>query len=82
MANVLPEEVARSRAAARLRAWLLICFGLGLLLTNYPFLHNFNQPASLGGLPLIFAYLLGVWLLGIFILFLLTRALSRFVNRD
>jgi hypothetical protein len=82
MVRLLPEEVTTSRVAARKKAWLLICFGLGLLLTNYPFLQIFNQPISLGGIPLIIMYLLGLWLLGVVILFILARSLARFSDKD
>jgi hypothetical protein len=82
MVRLLPEEVTTSRVAARMKAWLLICFGLGLLLTNYPFLQIFNQPISLGGIPLIIVYLLGLWLLGVLILFILARSLARFSDKD
>jgi hypothetical protein len=82
MATLLPDEATTSRAEARIKAWLLICFGLGLLLTNYPFLQIFNQPLSLGGIPLIIVYLLGLWLLGVVVLFILTRALAKLSAKD
>ena len=79
---LLPEEAAKSRAAARAQAWCLISFGLGLLLTNYPFLQIFNQPLSLGGIPLMIVYLQGLWLLGLAALFLLARALAKSSEKD
>jgi hypothetical protein len=72
-----PEEATKSRMAARAKAWCLISFALGLLLINYPILQIFNQPLSLGGIPLMILYLLGIWLLGIVVLFLLTKALAK-----
>lgn len=72
-----PEEAAQPRTAARTKAWCLICFALGLLLTNYPLIQIFNQPLSLSGIPLMVVYLLGIWLLSIGVLFILTRALGR-----
>jgi hypothetical protein len=77
-----PEEASKSRTAARTKAWCIICFALGLLLTNYPLLQIFNQPLSLGGIPLMLVYLLGIWLLGIFVLFRLTRALAQSSDKD
>lgn len=77
-----PEEATKSRSAARTKAWCLICFGLGLLFTNYPLLQIFNQPASVGGIPLMVAYLLGIWLVGIVVLFGLTRALARSSDKN
>ena len=82
MAMLLPEEATQSRTAARTKAWCLICFALGLLLTNYPLIQIFNQPLSLGGIPLMVVYLLGIWLLGIAILFILTRALEQTSDKD
>jgi hypothetical protein len=82
MSMMPPEEVAKSRSAARAQAWCLISFGLGLLLTNYPFLQIFNQPLSLGGIPLIIVYLLGLWLLGVAVLFVLTKTLARTLDKD
>jgi hypothetical protein len=76
------EEADKSRIAARTKAWCLICFGLGLLLTNYPLLQIFNQPLSLGGIPLMVAYLLGIWLVGILVLFRLTRSLAQSSDED
>jgi hypothetical protein len=72
-----PEEATQSRTAARTKAWCLICFALGLLLTNYPLIQIFNQPLSLSGIPLMVVYLLGIWLLSIIVLFILTKALGR-----
>lgn len=77
-----PEEADKTRTAARTKAWCFICFGLGLLLTNYPLLQIFNQPLSLGAMPLMLVYLLGIWLLGIFVLFRLTRALTQSSDKD
>ncbi|MBM4288310.1 MAG: hypothetical protein FJ135_09210 [Deltaproteobacteria bacterium] len=77
-----PEEIHKSRAAARAKAWCLICFGLGLLLTNYPLLQIFNQPTSLGGIPTMVVYLTGIWLVGIFVLFRLTRVLGHYSDKD
>jgi hypothetical protein len=77
-----PEEVAKSQAAARAQAWCLICFCLGLLLTNYPFLQIFNQPVSLGGIPLLIVYLLGLWLLAVGVLFVLSRTLARTLDKN
>lgn len=77
-----PEEAVKSRTGARVKAWCIICFALGLLFTNYPILQIFNQPSSLGGIPLTVVYLLGIWLLGIVALFILSRALARSSDKD
>ena len=82
MAMSPPEEATKSRTAARTKAWCLICFALGLLLTNFPLLQIFNQPQSLNGIPLMVVYLLGIWLLGIVVLFILAIALAQSSDKD
>jgi hypothetical protein len=52
------------------------------MLTNYPLVQVFNQPLSLLGMPLLVAYLLGIWLLGIVVLFILARILGRFPGKE
>jgi hypothetical protein len=80
---MMPIEAARQfRTAARTKAWCLICFVLGLLLVNYPILQIFNQPLTLFGFPLLVMYLLGFWLLSIAVLFLLTRLLLKFSDKN
>ncbi|AEB08172.1 hypothetical protein [Desulfobacca acetoxidans] len=74
---LLPEDELKTRTAARAKAWCIICFGVGLLLTNYPLLQIFNQPQFVGGIPLLVVYLLSIWLLGVVVLYLLMRILSK-----
>lgn len=40
---------------------LVALFGLGALLLTYPLLGLFNLPATVGGIPLLYAYLFGAW---------------------
>ena len=47
----------RSRRSQRLIA--LAC--LGALLFNYPLLSLFNSARSIGGVPLLYAYLFAIW---------------------
>lgn len=77
-----PEEATKSRAAARTKAWCFICFALGVLLTNYPLVQIFNLPVTVWGIPLMVAYLLGIWLLGIVVLFFLAKTLARYSDQD
>lgn len=76
------ELTAQFQTAARVKAWCLICFALGVLFVNYPILQIFNQPLTFIGLPLMVAYLLGIWLVGIAVLFLLTRLLVTFSDKN
>jgi hypothetical protein len=48
-------------------------FWLGLILFNYPLLSLFDVPKTLLGIPLLYAYLFGVWLLLILFLALTAR---------
>lgn len=77
-----PEEATKARQSARLRAWCLICFSLGLLFTNYPLLQIFNTTVTIGGMPLMVAYLLGIWVAAIVVLFALARGLAHTTEKD
>lgn len=76
-----PAEATKSRQAARLRAWCFICFSLGVLLTNYPLLQIFNSTTPVAGVPLMVAYLLGIWVVAIVVLFALAQALGRYAEK-
>lgn len=45
----------------RNRQWLIAVFLLGWLLFGYPLLALFNVPASVAGVPLLYAYLFAAW---------------------
>ncbi len=77
-----PAEAVKSRQAARLRAWCLICFSLGLLLTNYPLIHIFNSTVTIASMPLLVAYLLFIWAVAIAVLFILSRALAKLADKE
>jgi len=51
-------------------------------LTNYPLLQIFNRPVMVAGMPLMVAYLLGIWVAAIAVLFLLARALSKLADKE
>lgn len=76
------EEPTKIQQAQRAKAWCRICFALGLLLINYPILQLFNQSVSLHGFPLMVVYLMGLWLAGIIVLFILTRFLLKSVDKE
>ncbi len=77
-----PEEATHARRAAKVKAWCFICFTLGVLLTNYPLLQIFNTTATVAGIPLMVAYLLGIWVVAIGVLFALARALAKLVGKE
>ena len=58
----------------RLKDTWVICFVLGLIMMNYPFISIFNKFALPFGLPLLYLYLLIGWLFSIFIVYLFSRA--------
>lgn len=51
----------------------LLCI-LGALLINFPVLAIFNRAATLGGIPVLYLYLFGVWAAGIVAVIVLARA--------
>jgi Na+-driven multidrug efflux pump len=54
-------------------SWV-ICFVLGLIMMNYPFISIFNKPSRPFGIPLLYLYLLLGWIFSIFIVYLFSRA--------
>lgn len=60
---------------------LLALFLLFLLLFNYPLLSTVNKPVLAGGMPLLYLYLFGCWLLMIILLALAVRHRSTHKDR-
>ncbi len=58
-----------SDVAERLVVWFVV----GALLLNFPILAIFNRPATIGGMPVLYLYLFGVWIVAILALFVLAR---------
>lgn len=52
---------------------LLAVFLLGVLLFNYPLLALFNRAAEAFGIPMVYAYVFGAWVLVIGLLALVTE---------
>lgn len=52
---------------------LLLLFALGVLLLNFPVLAIANQPAIIAGVPVLYLYLFGLWLVGIVAVAVLAR---------
>jgi len=55
----------------------VICFVLGLVMMNYPFVSIFNKPALPFGIPLLYLYLFAGWCFSIFIVYLFSRAAAK-----
>lgn len=60
----------------RLKESWVIFFILGIIMMNYPFIHIFNKPILLWGIPLLYLYLMVGWLVSIFVIFLFTKAID------
>lgn len=54
-------------------SWV-ICFVLGFVMMNYPFISIFNKSSRPFGIPLLYLYLLVGWVSSIFIVYLFSRA--------
>ena len=52
---------------------LTFLFILGALVLNFPVLAIFNRGAALGGVPILYLYLFGVWAAGIVAVWALAR---------
>ncbi|GAC1450114.1 MAG: hypothetical protein PVSMB11_11400 [Desulfuromonadaceae bacterium] len=65
----------------QLRESWIIFFILGIIMMTFPFLHIFNKPVLLFGLPLLFLYLMAGWFLSIIVVYLFMIA-SRHENKS
>lgn len=61
----------------KLKDTWVICFVLGMIMMNYPFINIFNKPVFPFGIPLLYLYLLWGWMFSIFIVYLFSRAARR-----
>jgi hypothetical protein len=57
-----------------IRAKLVLLFLVGALLLSFPVLAIFNRPATVGGIPILYLYLFGVWVAGIATVMALARS--------
>lgn len=65
----------------QLRESWIIFFILGIIMMTFPFLHIFNKPILLFGVPLLFLYLMTGWLVSIIFIYLFMIA-SRYENKS
>ena len=54
----------------QLRESWIIFFILGIIMMTFPFLHIFNKPILLFGVPLLFLYLTAGWIISIVVIYL------------
>jgi hypothetical protein len=55
------------------RERLALIFLIGALLINFPILAIFNRSLTVGGIPVLYLYLFGVWAAGIVAAWLMVR---------
>ena len=55
------------------RERLILIFLVGVLLVNFPILAIFNRSLTVGGIPILYLYLFGVWAAGIVAVWLMAR---------
>ncbi len=58
----------------QLRESWIIFFILGIIMMTFPFLHIFNKPILILGVPLLFLYLTGGWIISIVVIYLFMSA--------
>ncbi len=63
------------RPGALREAWI-ICFILGIIMLNYPFIQIFNKASLFLGIPLLVLYILVGWPASIFVIFLFSHHLN------
>jgi Na+-driven multidrug efflux pump len=61
----------------RLKDTWVICFVLGFITMNYPFISIFNKATRPLGIPLLYLYLFAGWIFSIAIVYLFSRAERR-----
>lgn len=59
---------------SRIGERLALLFIVGALLLNFPVLAIFNLPVTVWGVPILYLYLFGVWVLGIAAVLVLARS--------
>lgn len=65
----------------QLRESWIIFFILGVILMTFPFLHIFNKPIFIFGLPLLFLYLTAGWIVSIIVIYIFIIA-NRHANKS
>lgn len=60
----------------RLREVWILCFLLGCIMLNYPFIHIFNKAETFLGIPILVLYLLVGWPLSILVIWFFSLQLG------
>ena len=56
-------------------AWVIF-FILGIIMMNYPFIHIFNIPRLIFGMPALFLYFYAGWAISICVIYLFVKAID------
>jgi hypothetical protein len=73
MKHKFPTRVLRH---LNLKETWVIFFILGIIMMNYPFVHIFDTPSRIFGMPVLFIYLFVGWLISIGVIYLFVKAIS------
>lgn len=65
----------KSKNPLRLREAWILCFFLGVVMLNYPFLQIFNKLTTVFGIPLLVLYFMLGWPISIVVIYLFCRTL-------
>jgi uncharacterized membrane protein len=73
MKHKFPTRVLRH---LNLKETWVIFFILGIIMMNYPFIHIFDSPGRIFGMPVLFIYLFVGWVISICVIYLFVKAIS------
>jgi len=66
-----------SPTSLRLRETWIICFLLGIIMLNYPFIEIFNKQAYVLGMPMLVLYFMIGWPVSILVILFFTSSLRK-----
>lgn len=72
----MKETEDRHSKSAKLRESWILCFLLGVVMLNYPFLHIFNKTTSYFGIPTLILYFFVGWPLSIAVIYFFSRIID------
>ncbi len=70
------KDPTKKKDLARIKEGWGLFFLLGVVMLNYPFLHIFNKPTTVFGIPLMVLYLFIGWPISIAIIYIFANTLG------
>lgn len=70
------KRLNKNRDISRIKEGWGLFFVLGIVMLNYPFLHIFNKPDTIFGIPLMVLYLFVGWPISIGIIYIFATTLG------